>query len=45
MKGIILNLKNKWMNYLSRLAKVNNDLYGAERLDCCDLDKKGKKVK
>ena len=45
MKRIRFNLKKKWMNYLNRLAKVNHDLYGVERLDCCDLNKKGKRSK
>ncbi len=37
---IIVKIKQKWMNYLNRLAKVNEDLYGSERLDCCDLNSK-----
>ncbi len=45
MKRIKINLKKKWMNYLNKLAKVNSDLYGSEKLDCCGLDKRVKKSK
>lgn len=44
MKRIKFNLKKRWLNYLNKLAKVNSELYGSERLDCCDLDKKGKRL-
>ncbi|WP_281289910.1 LDCC motif putative metal-binding protein [Oceanispirochaeta crateris] len=42
MKFFKVNLKKRWMNYLNKLAKANQDLYGSQRLDCCDLDKKKK---
>ncbi len=32
-------IKQRWMNYLNRMARVNQKLYGEERLDCCDLSR------
>ncbi|MGL1893040.1 MAG: LDCC motif putative metal-binding protein [Spirochaetaceae bacterium] len=40
MKILRLNIKRKWLNYLTRLEKVNKKLYGSGRLECCDLNKK-----
>jgi len=42
MKLIKINLKQRWINYLKKLGKVNENLYGSQRLDCCDLDRKKK---
>ncbi len=42
MKKFKLKLKQRWINYLTRLGRVNDSLYGSQRLDCCDLDKKKK---
>ncbi len=36
---IFKNIKQRWINYLKRLGKVNKKLYGDGRLECCDLNK------
>jgi hypothetical protein len=42
MKHFIDNIKKRWADYLARLAKVNEEIYGTKRLDCCDLNNKKK---
>ncbi len=42
MKRVLNSISRKWKNYLDRLAKVNEDLYGKGRLDCCDLNRENK---
>jgi len=42
MKNPFLSIQKKWNNYLDRLAKVNQDLYGNKRLDCCDVNQSKK---
>lgn len=42
MRIFKIDLKRRWINYLKKLGKVNENLYGSRRLDCCDLDKKKK---
>ncbi|MBK5201760.1 MAG: hypothetical protein JJE21_09575 [Spirochaetaceae bacterium] len=42
MKHFIDNIKMRWAAYLDRLAKVNKEIYGTQRLDCCDLKNKKK---
>ena len=32
------NIKRKWNRYLERLAAVNEQLYGQQRLDCCSMN-------
>lgn len=40
MKNIFKGIKTKWNNYLKKLTKVNQELYGNKKLNCCDLNKK-----
>jgi len=42
MKKFIANMKRKWNAYLEKMAKANEDQYGSQRLDCCDLNNKKK---
>jgi len=37
MAGPFHKIRKSWNAYLERLAKVNKELYGGKRLDCCDL--------
>ena len=37
--NILKKIKQRWVNYLKKLEKVNKELYGSNRLDCCDLNK------
>jgi hypothetical protein len=39
MRNPIKSIKKRWTDYLERLAKVNEEMYGDKRLDCCDLNK------
>ena len=32
-------LKQKWREFLARLAKENEEQFGDEKLDCCNLNK------
>lgn len=38
MSGPFHKIKKSWDAYLERLAKVNKELYGGKRLDCCDMN-------
>lgn len=38
MSNPIKSIKRRWTDYLERLAKVNEKMYGNKRLDCCDLN-------
>jgi len=40
MKRFFKRLKENWDRYLERMAESNKKLYGNQRLDCCDLNKK-----
>jgi len=40
MKSPLKVIRKRWNAYLERLAKVNQELYGNKRLDCCDLNNK-----
>ena len=35
-------LKKKIDNYLKRLAQINEQSFGSQKLDCCDLNKNNK---
>jgi hypothetical protein len=35
-------LKKKIDNYLKRLAEINEESFGKQKLDCCDLNKNNK---
>lgn len=35
---IFKSLKRKWIAYLERLAKSNEETYGSGRLNCCGLN-------
>ncbi len=39
MKRIFTTIRLRWIKYLEKLAKVNEELYGNKRLDCCDMNK------
>lgn len=38
-------LKNVIRNYLNKVAKENEELYGKGRMDCCKLNSQKKEVK
>ena len=40
MKNPVKILRKRWNAYLERLARVNQELYGNRRLDCCDMNGK-----
>jgi hypothetical protein len=42
MKKLIASIKRRWDAYLERMVKANQENYGSERLDCCDLNNKKK---
>jgi len=42
MKHLFEKMKRRWSVYLDKMAKANQDQYGSQRLDCCDLNNKKK---
>ena len=43
MKGLFKRAKKSWDRYLEKLAKENEKNFGSKPLDCCKLNKGGKK--
>lgn len=41
----VVNMKKWFKNFLKRLAESNKKNFGSQRLDCCDLNKKGSNTK
>jgi hypothetical protein len=42
MKHLLEKIRVRWLAYLDKLAKANEETYGSQRLDCCDLNSKQK---
>ncbi len=38
MKNFFIKIKDSFMNYLERMEKVNKNLYGNGKPDCCNLN-------
>lgn len=37
--SILTNIKNRWNDYLTKLAEANKRSFGDQKLDCCDLNR------